>query len=133
MILSLYASFPDFTHYNIKGPIIWRISAQAEISATLSCNYMTRQDEISHVIDFKFQPRLENCLPSKKKEKKNKNEIQMAEKKSVTTHRRKLSKNLKPRFIWDKEERINRLIQCVLSYKPETQFDGKDFNADKVS
>ena len=93
----------------------------------------TRQDEISHVIDFKFQPRLENCLPSKKKKRKKENKIQMAEKKSVTTHRRKLSKHLKPRFIWDKEERINRLIQCVLSYKPETQFDGKDFNADEVS
>ena len=41
-------------------------------------------------------------------------------------------KNLKPRFRWDKEG-INNLIQCMLSYNPETGFEGKDLNADKVS
>ena len=35
-------------------------------------------------------------------------------------------KNLKPRFIWDKEENINNLIQYMLSYKSEMEFEGKD-------
>ena len=38
-----------------------------------------------------------------------------------------------PRFRWDKEERINSLIQCMLSYKSKVKFEGKkDFNVDKV-
>ena len=40
--------------------------------------------------------------------------------------------NLKRRFRWDKEERINSLIQCMLSYKPEIMFEEKNSNADKV-
>ena len=28
---------------------------------------------------------------------------------------------------------ISNLIQCILSYKPETEFEGKDFDYDKVS
>ena len=41
-------------------------------------------------------------------------------------------KILKPRFAWDKEERINNSIQCMLSYKSEMEFEGKGFNGDKV-
>ena len=43
-----------------------------------------------------------------------------------------LKKNLKPIFRWDKEERINNLIQFMLIYKSEMEFDRRDFNADKV-
>ena len=51
----------------------------------------------------------------------------------LCTCRRKLwKKNLKPGFRWDKEERINNLIQCMLSYKSEMEFERKDFTADKV-
>ena len=28
---------------------------------------------------------------------------------------------------------ISNLIQCILSYKPETEFEGKDFDHEKVS
>ena len=28
---------------------------------------------------------------------------------------------------------ISNLIKCILSYKPETEFEGKDFDHDKVS
>ena len=35
-------------------------------------------------------------------------------------------KNLKPRFIWDEEENINNLIQYMLSYKSEMEFEGKN-------
>ena len=41
-------------------------------------------------------------------------------------------KNLKSRFRWNKEERIINLIQCMLSYRSEMEFEGKDVNADKV-
>ena len=39
---------------------------------------------------------------------------------------------MKTRFRWDKEEKINNLIQCMLSYKSEMEFEGKNFNAYKV-
>ena len=35
-------------------------------------------------------------------------------------------------FRWDKEEKINNLIQCMLNCKSETEFEWKYFNADKV-
>ena len=28
---------------------------------------------------------------------------------------------------------ISNLIQCILSYKPETEFEGKNFDHEKVS
>ena len=41
-------------------------------------------------------------------------------------------KNLKNRFRWEKEEKITNLIQNMLEYKTEMEFEGKDFCADKV-
>ena len=40
-------------------------------------------------------------------------------------------KNLNPRFRWDKEEGIHNLIQCMLIFKSQMEFEGKDVNADK--
>ena len=40
--------------------------------------------------------------------------------------------NLKPRFRWDREERISNLIQWILSYKSEMEIAGKYFFVDKV-
>ena len=54
----------------------------------------------------------------------------MAEKSQSPRAEESFEKNLKPRFRWDKEERINNLFQCLLNYKPEMEFEGKDFNAD---
>ena len=69
---------------------------------------------ISHVIDFKFQPSLKNCLLGKKIRIKTK--FKMAEKSQSPRAEGSFEKNLKPRFRWHKEERINNLIQCTLSY-----------------
>ena len=53
----------------------------------------------------------------------------MAEKRRSPRTEESFEKNSKPRFRWDKEERINNLIQCMLSYKSEMEFEGKDFNS----
>ena len=69
---------------------------------------------------------LKNCFLGKKKKKNsNKNKIENGRKNSVTKCRKKLWKKL--------EEMISNLIQCILSYKPETEFEGKDFDHEKVS
>ena len=39
----------------------------------------------------------------------------MAEKSQSPRAEESFEKNLKPRFRWDKEERINNLIQCMSS------------------
>ena len=54
----------------------------------------------------------------------------MAEKSQSSPAEESFEKNLKPRFRRDKEERRNNLLQCFLSYEPEMEFEGKDFNAD---
>ena len=56
----------------------------------------------------------------------------MAEKRQSPRAEESFEKNLKPRFRWDKEEMINNFIQCMLSYTSEMEFEGKDFNTDKV-
>ena len=89
--------------------------------------------EISHVIDFRVQPGWKTaCSEKKKKKNLNKNKIQNGRKNSVTKCRKSLKKTWK-QFRWDNEEMISYLIQCILSYKPETEFEGKDFDHDKVS
>ena len=45
----------------------------------------------------------------------------MAEKSQSPLVGESFEKNLKPRFRWDKEERINSLIRCMLSYKSEIE------------
>ena len=39
----------------------------------------------------------------------------MAEKSQSPRAEESFEKNFKPRFRWDKEERVNNLIQCMLS------------------
>ena len=41
----------------------------------------------------------------------------MAEKSQTPHAGESFEKNLKPRIRWDKEERTNNLIRCILSYK----------------
>ena len=83
-----------------------------------------------HVIDFKFQPEMKNCLLGKKNWIKTK--YKMAEKSQSPLAEESFEENLKPTFRWDKEERVNSLIQCMLSCRSEIEFEGKDFSADKV-
>ena len=106
-----------------------------------------KQVQISHVIDFKFQHGLEYCLLGKKIKKNDshkkrnglsvsydyvKTNFKFAEKNHSQRAEESFEKNLKPRFKWVKEERINNLMQCMLSYNSEMEFERKDFNADKV-
>ena len=56
----------------------------------------------------------------------------MAEKSQSPCAEESFESNVELRFRWDKEQRINNLIQCMLSYKSEIEFEGKDYNADKV-
>ena len=48
----------------------------------------------------------------------------MAEKSQSLCPEEGFEKNLKLRFRLDKEERINNIIQCMLSYKSEMEFEG---------
>ena len=83
---------------------------------------------------FYFSAQAEKLLArQKKKTKSNKNKIENGRKNSVTKCRKKLWKRLEKKFRWDNEEMIRNLIQCILSYKPETKFEGKDFDHEKVS
>ena len=36
------------------------------------------------------------------------------------------------RFQWDKEQKVENLIQCLANYKAKVEFSNKDFNADKI-
>ena len=56
----------------------------------------------------------------------------MAEKSLPLRAEESFEKNLKPRFRWDKEEGINNLIQCLLRYWPEMEFEGKNLMQIKV-
>ena len=66
----------------------------------MSCHYMTRTSacraDISHVIDFKFQPGLKNYLLGKKIRIKTK--FKMAKKSQSPCAEESFKKNLKPRF-----------------------------------
>ena len=42
------------------------------------------------------------------------------------------SKQNTARFMWQKEDKVENLISCILEYKAEMDFNAKDFNTDKV-
>ena len=61
-----------------------------------------------------------------------KTKFKIAEKSQSPHVEESFEKKLEARFSWDKKERINNLIQFMLSYKTDMEFEGRDFNADKV-
>ena len=52
---------------------------------------------------------------------------------SVIPHEFKtLDNRTKPIFRWDKEDKIKKLVQSMLSYKSKIEFEANEFNSGKI-